>query len=165
MKRIIDLVKTINRPGVDAVVDYIENSNMATARCHGHHKNKGGLVEHVLEVYEIMKRACSDYIPEESIIICALFHDLGKARRSGWSFNRMEHPARSIAILERCGFEFNEMEAFAIRNHHSKSRSAITHPYRRALSKADGQSTWNWKEKNNALKPRDYLIKAFIDAL
>ena len=164
MKRIIDLVKTINRPGVDAVVEYIENSSFATARCHAHHKNKGGLVEHVLEVYEIMKRSCSDYIPEESIIICALFHDLGKAKRRGWYFDG-EHPARSIAILERCGFELNEMEAFAIRNHHEPSVDAHTHQYRRALTKADGQSAWNWKEKNNALKPNDYLIKTIIDLL
>jgi hypothetical protein len=70
-----------------------------------------------------------------------------------------------MAILERCGFELNEMEAFAIRNHHSKSTNAITHPYRRALTKADGQSAWNWKEKNNALKPKDFLAKTFIDLL
>jgi hypothetical protein len=57
------------------------------------------------------------------------------------------------------------MEAFAIRNHHETSVDAFTHQYRRALTKADGQSAWNWKEKNNALKPNDYLIKTFIDLL
>ena len=78
MKRIIDLVKTLNRPGMEAVVDYIENSNYATARCHAHHCYKGGLADHSIEVYEHMKREHANDMPEESIIICSLFHDICK---------------------------------------------------------------------------------------
>lgn len=164
MERIINLVKTLNRPGMEAVVDYIENSNYATARCHAHHCYKGGLADHSIEVYEHMKREHANDMPEESIIICSLFHDLGKARRAGWEFKGY-HPARSIAILERCGFELTQDEAFAIRNHHSKSKDAFTHKYRRAVTKADMNSTWEWKKMNNRVTPKDLLIKAFMDTL
>jgi tRNA nucleotidyltransferase (CCA-adding enzyme) len=75
-----------------------------------------------------------------------LFHDLGKARLRGWSFEG-EHPSRAISILARCGFELTEEEAFAIRYHHRKSVDVITHPYRRALTKADMESTAAWKRK------------------
>ena len=164
MKRIIDLVKTINRPGVDAVVDYIMNSDFVTARCGKHHTGKGGLVDHSLEVYELMKQEHSDDMPEESIIICSLFHDLGKAKRTGWYF-KCKHPARSIAILKRCGFKLTKDEEFAIRNHHDPVDGLLTHKYRNALTKADMTSTCNWKEKNNCMTFNDYLLKLGINLL
>ena len=143
MQRVIDLIKTVDRKGVENVIKYLTDSNYAMARCYGHHKYKGGLVDHSLEVYEIMKRDNTQF-SEESIIICSLFHDLGKARLRGWNFEG-EHPSRAISILARCRFELTEEETFAIRYHHRKSVDVITHPYRRALTKADMESTAVWK--------------------
>lgn len=156
MKRIIDLLKTVNRPGVDNVVKYIQDSDFATARCRQHHTYKGGLVDHLLEVYEIMMREHS-HLPKESIIVCALLHDLDKAKLRGWYF-RGEHPACVIPILKRCGFELTEDEAFAIRNHHSPTADLITHPYRRALSDADMESTGEWRKAHCNLTGKDILL-------
>lgn len=157
MKRVIDLIKTVDRPGVENVVKYMQESSFATARCYGHHKYKGGLVDHSLEVYEIMKRENPE-LPEESVIICALFHDLGKAKLRGWNFEG-RHPSRAISILKRCGFELTKDEAFAIRNHHRKSKDARTHPYRRAVTKADMESTAAWKRANGDITTKDILCE------
>ena len=157
MQRVIDLIKTVDRKGVENVIEYITKSSYATAHCNKHHRYKGGLVDHSLEVYEIMKRDNTQF-SEESIIICSLFHDLGKAKLRGWSFEG-EHPSRAISILARCGFELTEEEAFAIRYHHRKSVDVITHPYRRALTKADMESTAVWKRKRGKLTQQDALFE------
>jgi predicted hydrolase (HD superfamily) len=143
MKRVIDLLNKIDRPGTDNLINYLNASSYGTARCYSHHKERGGLVAHSLEMYELMKRD-NPNLPEESLSICALLHDLGKARLRGWEFEG-RHPSRAIQILERCHYELTEEEAFAIRNHHRKSCDVLTHPLRRALTKADMQSTGAWK--------------------
>ena len=120
MKRVIDLLAAINRPGTDKLIEYLKASNYATARCYTHHKERGGLVAHSLEIYELMKRD-NPNLSEDSIAICALLHDLGKAKLHGWEFDG-QHPARAIQILARCGYQLTEDEAFAIRYHHRKSK-------------------------------------------
>ena len=59
MERIINLLKSINRPGTDNVIAYLRESDFATARCYGHHKEVGGLVEHSLEVCNFMLKNSS----------------------------------------------------------------------------------------------------------
>lgn len=54
MNRIIEIVKTLNRPDTDQVIEFLRESNYETARCNKHHKYKGGLVDHSLEVYDLM---------------------------------------------------------------------------------------------------------------
>lgn len=159
MKRVIDLLKGINRPGTDNLINYLTASSYATARCYTHHKERGGLIAHSLEVYELMKRDNPE-LPEESMAICALLHDLGKARLRGWEFDG-QHPARAIQILERCGYELTEEEAFAIRYHHRKSCDVLTHTYRRALTKADMQSTGSWKRAHSKPSAKRALYDAF----
>ena len=51
MQRVIDLIRTVDRQGVENVIEYITKSSYATARCNKHHRYKGGLVDHSLEVY------------------------------------------------------------------------------------------------------------------
>ena len=163
MKRVLDLLKRINRPGTDNLIKYLNASSYATARCYSHHKETGGLVAHSLEVYELMKKE-NPNIPEESIAICALLHDLGKARLRGWEFEG-QHPARAIQILNRCGYELTEDEAFAIRYHHRKSCDVLTHTYRRALTKADMQSTGNWKRAHTKPSAKRGLYDALSQLL
>lgn len=157
MRRIIELLKSTNRPGVNNLINYLNASNFATASCYSHHKYRGGLVDHSLEVYEGIKSLNLD-IPEESIIIIALLHDLGKSRLRGWHFDG-HHPARAIAILERCGFELTEDEAFAIRYHHRKSGDAFTHTHRRAVTKADMASAAAWKRSRGQFCSKDLLCE------
>lgn len=154
MERIINLLQTLDRPGRDQVIDYLRTSNYATARCHTHHTYRGGLVDHALEVYELMREQRGD-LSEESLIVCALFHDLGKAAKRGW-YLRGGHPSRSIQILDRCGFRLTAEERRSIGEHHpkarrsigehhSKERTSFVCPLRRCLSTADMISTGRWR--------------------
>ena len=143
MERIIRLVESLSRPGTAEVVEYLKASNFA--RKYGgrsHHMYKGGLVDHSLEVYEHMKRKCAGTdITEESIIICSIFHDLGKTKVvSG-------HAAKSVAILTSCGFELKEDEKHAIENHH-RIIIASSNELHKKLQKSDMESNGDWQAKH-----------------
>lgn len=83
------LLKSVRRPGVDALIDYLEKSDFfeAPASTIYHGSYAGGLVEHSLNVYTMLQWYVanlqdSDFelpkISEESVIIVALLHDLCK---------------------------------------------------------------------------------------
>jgi putative nucleotidyltransferase with HDIG domain len=81
----INLLKDIDRPGMDKLLEFLEKSDFFTApastRFHG--AREQGLVEHSLKVYEILKEKIkhspiSIDIPEESVRIIALLHDICK---------------------------------------------------------------------------------------
>ena len=79
-----ELCSQINRPGIDALLKWLEQTDYFTApastKYHGAYQ--GGLLEHSLNVYTEAKRLLSVYpeisVPEESVIIATLFHDLCK---------------------------------------------------------------------------------------
>lgn len=73
----------INRDGVKELLQWLESTDFyvapASTRYHG--AFEGGLVMHSLNVYSQLKKLCEWYecnIPDESIAIVALFHDLCK---------------------------------------------------------------------------------------
>ena len=76
--------KRIERPGIDALMQWLESSDFYTApassRFHGAYP--GGLLEHSLNVYKELHRLLRAYpeIPcsEESAAIISLFHDVCK---------------------------------------------------------------------------------------
>ncbi len=146
MERIIAILEKIDRPGMDKVIEYMRASNYATARCNSHHIHPGGLVEHSLEVYNFMMEHRSG-ISEESCAICAFFHDLGKTRCEGHSYEG-HHPRRALAILRRCGLQLTPDEKTAIGQHHSKRFIYLIHPMRVCLSLGDMDSTRRWKSAN-----------------
>jgi len=81
--QIIELLKSTNREGMDKLMEFLEKSDFfkapASTRYHGDHE--GGLAEHSFKVYEILKEKVSNAkmnIPEETIIISALLHDICK---------------------------------------------------------------------------------------
>ena len=85
-EEIIKLLKSTNREGIDKVIEFMEKSDFFTApastRFHGAYE--GGLAAHSFKVYEILKYKIENNIediqvPEESIIISALLHDICKA--------------------------------------------------------------------------------------
>ena len=85
-EEIIKLLKSTNREGIDKVIEFMEKSDFFTApastRFHGAYE--GGLAAHSFKVYEILKYKIQNNIediqvPEESIIISALLHDICKA--------------------------------------------------------------------------------------
>lgn len=85
-EEIINILKSINREGMDKVIEFLEKSDFFTApastRFHGAYE--GGLAEHSYKVYEILKYKVENSvielnIPAESIAIAGLLHDLCKA--------------------------------------------------------------------------------------
>lgn len=79
--RIIELLKKTNRKGMENLIEYMDAYGFFEAPCSGQHHlaRVGGLAEHSLNVYEVSKKMFfAQDVPEESLIICALLHDLGK---------------------------------------------------------------------------------------
>ena len=80
------LLKSIDREGMDKLIDFLENKTdffkaPASTRFHGNYE--GGLTEHSMKVYEILKekvKTCCIDVPasEETIKIVALLHDICK---------------------------------------------------------------------------------------
>ena len=145
--KVLDLLSEINRPGIDSVIEFIKTSNyLTTAQCHGHHRREHGLMMHSLEVLDTMLKGNILGFPRESLIVVALFHDLGKATLNGHKIGRGMHPARSIAILKKCGFVLTPQESSAIYSHHPgsdprKLAAALGNPLQVLLHAGDCRST------------------------
>ena len=81
----LELLKSVNREGMDGLINFIEKSDFfkapASTRFHGSYE--GGLLEHSMKVYEILKHKVKNSvididIPNESLILIALLHDICK---------------------------------------------------------------------------------------
>lgn len=145
-QRILGIIRTIRRPGTEAVINYLETSSYFRIGCYSHHKEEGGLAQHSFEVYEHMLSHANGY-PSDSIAVVGLFHDLGKtAKRDGRG-----HGQRSVDILDRCGFPLFDEERTAIARHHDRALDLLRCPIRRYLTAADCFSTGNWKRAHPEL--------------
>ncbi len=73
----IKLLKEINREGIDKLIEFLEASDFfeAPASTKFHGAWKGGLMEHSMKVYEILKGKNGD---SDSVRIIALLHDICK---------------------------------------------------------------------------------------
>lgn len=79
-----------SREGIADLIEYMRLAGFFTQPCSTqyHLAKEGGLAEHSLNVYQIMKQLRELLAPEiapESVIICALLHDLGKCGQFGKS--------------------------------------------------------------------------------
>lgn len=142
-EEIKSLLKFTERAGIEDLIDWMENNGFFDASCSSkyHLAQPGGLAEHSLNVLraalDMAKPLCAENITFDfinSITICALLHDLGKAGQFGKpSYIENEDPAngayhsnkdllyiphevRSIAIASRF-IELTEEEQFAILYH------------------------------------------------
>lgn len=82
-EKFLELLKSVNRPGMENLISFLEKSDFFTApastRFHGSYE--GGLLEHSLKVYEIFAekiKNASLNTPNDTIIISALLHDICK---------------------------------------------------------------------------------------
>ena len=82
----LSILTKVKREGIDNLINFLEQTDFYTApastRFHGNFE--GGLVEHSIKVYEILKHKVETnieklQIPEESIIIIGLLHDICKS--------------------------------------------------------------------------------------
>lgn len=81
--KIIELLKETGRTGIIELIDAMEEGGFFEAPCSTdkHLCREGGLAEHSLNVYIAMldiNRSLRANLPDDSIIICGLLHDLGK---------------------------------------------------------------------------------------
>jgi len=85
-EQFIELLKSSKREGIDNLINFLEKTDFfeapASTRFHGDYK--GGLLEHSMKVYEIFKEKVKNAsieinVPEDTIIITALLHDICKA--------------------------------------------------------------------------------------
>ena len=84
-EQFLELLRTVKRDGIEDLINFLEKSDFfkapASTRFHGNFE--GGLAEHSMKVYEILKHKVENNIkgvkiPEESIIIIGLLHDICK---------------------------------------------------------------------------------------
>jgi len=77
------LLSLVKRPGIDDLVNFLNESDFFQAPCSTKHHlaRRGGLAEHSLNVYTLLHEKVARYkidVPLESIIICGICHDLCK---------------------------------------------------------------------------------------
>ncbi len=134
----IQLLRSTGRPGIEEVISHLDSTDFFTMPGGGHHTEEGGLVQHSLEVFRIM-RCIAWFQSSDSIILTALLHDMGKIDHGGW------HPWRSVKHLGEWGFQLTEQEGYAIFYHHKPGWRYFRSSLRRDLSIADAISTGWWK--------------------
>lgn len=97
--RFLDICNTyIKREGIKELLKWLELSDFFTApastKYHGAYD--GGLIEHSLNVYDCLKNIVAKYpelnISDESVAICALFHDLCKANTYKTGIKNVKNP-------------------------------------------------------------------------
>lgn len=85
-EQFLELLRQVKREGIDELIDFIEKTDFfkapASTRFHGDYE--GGLVEHSMKVYEILKHKVETNIEPmnvnpETLILVPLLHDLCKA--------------------------------------------------------------------------------------
>jgi 23S rRNA maturation-related 3'-5' exoribonuclease YhaM len=121
-EKIIELLRSTGRDGIENLITYMEEAEFFTAPCSAsHHLNKvGGLAEHSLNVYEFGSRLINnipDGMPCDSWRIVSLLHDLGKSTYRGRPTYELNYLA-SGKVSEKKPYEVNKESYF---NHELKS--------------------------------------------
>lgn len=82
----INLLRSTNREGIEELIEFLDKTDFykapASTRYHGNFE--GGLVQHSMKVYEILKNNVENAVidlnvSEDTLIISALLHDICKA--------------------------------------------------------------------------------------
>lgn len=107
MEEVKELLKGINREGMDKLIEYMETKGFftspASTRYHGNYE--GGLAEHSYNVYKLFKQFINSFnliMPEDSVIICSICHDLCKCGlyiNTGHGFNWNPNNGNGHALL------------------------------------------------------------------
>ena len=109
--KICSLLRKIDRPGADVegLIKKLKDTDYFTAPASTKFHNCfiGGLADHSLNVYYNLKRLVEnkhleDVIPEESIIICGLLHDMSK-------INYYEKGVRNKKVYSESGSKWDEL--------------------------------------------------------
>ena len=139
-----DLLLSTKRTNIEQLIDFLDKSDFkfAPASTRFHHSYRGGLLKHSLEVYHCMKDFASQIeffeLPEDSIIIMSLLHDICKVNmyktelrntknEAGewvkvpfYTIDELEplgHADKSIMLIYEYGVTLTKIERACIRNH------------------------------------------------
>jgi 23S rRNA maturation-related 3'-5' exoribonuclease YhaM len=128
-EKIIELLTSTNRTGVNALIDWLIEKGFFTSpgstRFHGCYT--GGLAQHSFNVYELLDKANKEYgleCPQESIIIATLLHDVCKVgaylgNSKPYTWNRSQPKGHAALSLERIKqfIELTDLEEKMIKYH------------------------------------------------
>lgn len=127
--KFIELLKSTNREGIDNLIDFLENKSdffkaPASSRFHG--AREGGLLEHSMKVYEILKEKVKhlpiDYTAQDdTIILVALLHDICKV-----NFYKVDYRNKKNELGEWVKVPFYAIEDTIPYGHGEKSVMMIT---------------------------------------
>ena len=130
-ERFISLCKEIKRPGIDKLMQWLEENDFYTApassRFHGAYA--GGLLAHSLNVYDELIRLLKAYpeiesdVSDETILICSLFHDLCKVN---FYVSEKRHRKNNDGQWESYD-SYSIKESFHYGGHGSKSVFLVQH--------------------------------------
>ncbi len=150
-EQFIKLLQATKRTGIESVVNYLEQAGffLAPASVSRHLSHEGGLLEHSLNVWKMaqmlrmqtigMRPELEKQLPEDSVTIAALLHDVCKANiyktvqkwrkdeNNRWEsydaydtdYSRFPvgHGEKSVIMLLRLGLQLTNDEIIAIRWH------------------------------------------------
>ena len=126
------LLRSTNRDKIENLINQITSLGYFEAPGSlNHHRFKGGLVSHSLETYhkalqlrdkKILEGFDPSEMPDDSIIIAALMHDLCKADALRYTqtihrtieLKQTDHSARSVRLIEKSEFQITPAEKEAI---------------------------------------------------
>jgi len=140
----VERLRQVKRPGIEALIQYLaERTDFFTSPASTLHHGayEGGLLDHSLAVYDNLLKVCATWnltVQADTLIICALLHDLCKANfyRKGFRNRKNEqtgqwekvevyeiddqfpvgHGEKSVILLQRY-IVLTDEELMAIRWH------------------------------------------------
>ena len=76
----LSLLKSVNREGIDNLIDFLEKTDFYTAPASTkfHNCYEGGLLAHSLNVYKALKEITKGQWKDETLIVVGLLHDICK---------------------------------------------------------------------------------------
>lgn len=171
----VALLRSTGRNDIELLISHIERMGYFIAPgSKEHHRFEGGLVSHSLETFKkamelreakIAAGVDADLMPEASVIIAALMHDLCKAdalrfaaaSRTVYSVKKTHgHSSRSVRQVGYSGFRLTNDEKDAILWHmggkrmkEDKSTHFKTHPLADIIYHADKKSIGEAKARHH----------------
>ena len=169
-----DLLKSTNRPNINNLVEWLDKSDFkfAPASTKYHNSFRGGLLQHSLDVYYTMndfKNFITFFdLPEKSIIIAALLHDICKVNcydvgtrnvkndEGNWvqvpyyTWNEQEpigHGAKSVMLINEYGVTLTKIERAMIVNHMGFSNGEDSNRVSALFSKCPQSLILHWADE------------------
>lgn len=156
-EKIVALLKTVKREGMDNLINYLEKECdffTASASTTYHENTAGGLARHSYNVYTLLAEKVARFypkgnIPEQSIVLCGLLHDVCKIDMYKWGFKWKKdannkwiedpcwlvddkfpvgHGEKSVFMIQRY-IQLTDEEIAAIRFHLGMSETGVHFNY------------------------------------